>query len=346
VDKQQQTSARAISWLLWIACSYLVVVTVLWSLMTYVGEQWWLTTVLLFAPRWVVALPLLVLVPFAVWRDRRALIPLVLTGIVVVVLFMGFNIPLNKHSGVDKGKVKTLRIFSYNILGGMVNAEEFSAFLQQSAVDIVALQECPEEFKLPLPRGWYSAKKRGLAIMSRYPIRSVTPVEVLQPQDQWPGTYLLQTVIQVPGGDVAFCSLHLPSPRFGLQAVLDKTTLLRPSRKGLLEKELFGRQFVAVKLHNYIKDLKLPVIIAGDFNTTVDSSLYRQFWSGYNNAFSATGWGYGWTQRLSVRGLPLRVRIDHILTGTGLTPLSSAIGPDLGSDHLPLIADIGRVADR
>lgn len=341
MDEQQQTSARTISWLLWIACCYLIVVTSLWWLMTYVGEQWWLTTVLLFAPRWMVALPLLVLVPLAVWRDWRALIPLGVAGIVVVVLFMGFNIPLNKHSGVDTGKATTLRVMSYNILGGMVNAEEFSVFLQQSAVDIVALQECPEEFKLPLPRGWHSAKRRGLAIMSRYPIRSVIPVEVLQPQDQWPGTYLLQAVIQVPETDVAFCSLHLPSPRFGLQAVLDKTTLVRPSRKGLLEKQLLGRQFVAEKLHNYIKDLKLPVIIAGDFNTTVDSSLYRQFWSGYNNVFSATGWGFGWTQRAAVRGLPVRARIDHILTNDRLRPLMGEIGPDLGSDHLPLIADIG-----
>jgi endonuclease/exonuclease/phosphatase (EEP) superfamily protein YafD len=68
--------------------------------------------------------------------------------------------------------------------------------------------------------------------------------------------------------------------------------------------------------------------------------LFRTVWGGYRNAFSETGFGYGWTQRVSVRGLPIGIRIDHVLTRNGLKPLLCEVGPDMGSDHLPLIADV------
>lgn len=331
-------------WLLLTACCYLLLVVALYFFMSYAGDRWWPATILLFSPRWLFALPLVLLLPFVLWLDRRALIPLALAGLVVVIPLMGFNLPFGKPGSTRYDHV--IRVLTYNIHEGDFNAERFSVLLKDSAVDLVALQECPEELQIPLPRGWQSVKKRGLAVLSRYPIRSVTPVEVLQPKEQWPGTYLLQTVIQAPGGDVAFCSLHLPSPRFGLQAVLDKATLVRPSRRKLLEQQTVARYFVAKELKKSVDGLKLPVIVVGDFNTPVESALIKQFWGNYKNAFSETAWGYGATQRVSVRGFHFSSRIDHVLTGSGLKPLLCVVGPDLGSDHLPLIADIGWVTGR
>jgi endonuclease/exonuclease/phosphatase (EEP) superfamily protein YafD len=85
----------------------------------------------------------------------------------------------------------------------------------------------------------------------------------------------------------------------------------------------------------------LPVIVAGDFNMPADSTIYREVWGRYLNAFSEKGTGYGRTVFESMRGIKVGVRIDHILAGNGLGIRVCETGPDVGSDHLPLIADIG-----
>ncbi|MBT1070883.1 endonuclease/exonuclease/phosphatase family protein [Pelotalea chapellei] len=84
-----------------------------------------------------------------------------------------------------------------------------------------------------------------------------------------------------------------------------------------------------------------PIVVAGDFNTPVESVIYRTVWGDLANAFDKVGRGYGITQRVSVKGFSFGARIDHVLAGKGLVPKVCEVGPDIGSDHLPVIADIG-----
>ena len=39
----------------------------------------------------------------------------------------------------------------------------------------------------------------------------------------------------------------------------------------------------------------------------------------------------------------IRLRIDHVLYGTGLRAVRAVVGSDAGSDHLPLIVDLVRL---
>jgi endonuclease/exonuclease/phosphatase (EEP) superfamily protein YafD len=258
--------------------------------------------------------------------------------LVVFVPLMGLQLHRHKPAELPQGQV--LRVLTYNVYGGRFNNQQFTQLLQDSVVDLVALQECPEELPLTLPVGWYEVRKRGLALFSRYPLHLVTLVQVKQPHEQWPGSHLLHAEVRTPAGPIALCSIHLPSPRFGLQAVLDKYTLLRPSRKQLLEQQTRARRFAATEVQKYLKGISQPLLVVGDFNTPPESILFKEVWGGYHNAFSETGLGYGWTQRVSVRGLPYGARIDHVLSKNGLQPLLCEVGPDMGSDHLPLIADV------
>ena len=50
-----------------------------------------------------------------------------------------------------------------------------------------------------------------------------------------------------------------------------------------------------------------------------------------------------YAQRTRIKGLPIGIRIDHLLTGPGLVPKVCEVGPDIGSDHLPVIADLAVV---
>ena len=82
------------------------------------------------------------------------------------------------------------------------------------------------------------------------------------------------------------------------------------------------------------------MILAGDFNMPVDSTIYRDVWNRYANAFSTSGFGFGHTKHTDVRGWRFGIRIDHILTGPGWWPKRCRVGPDIGSDHLPLLVDL------
>ena len=52
--------ALAVPWCVWF---YVVAVFVVWLLLLFGGDRWWFPTLILFGPRWLSALPLLVLAP-------------------------------------------------------------------------------------------------------------------------------------------------------------------------------------------------------------------------------------------------------------------------------------------
>ena len=85
-------------------------------------------------------------------------------------------------------------------------------------------------------------------------------------------------------------------------------------------------------------DAMLPVIVAGDFNQPVESTIYSRNWSRFTNAFDETGTGLGYTK---IEGKLLRIRIDHVLVnGAALRPVRAHVGENWGSDHRPVIVDV------
>jgi vancomycin resistance protein VanJ len=76
--------------------------------------------------------------------------------------------------------------------------------------------------------------------------------------------------------------------------------------------------------------------VMGDFNTPPESRIFPQVWGGYTDAFSAAGWGWGYT----FIGARTTVRIDHILAGRGWRVTDCRVGPNVGSPHRPVIAGL------
>jgi len=327
----------------WAAYSYTVIVLSALMFMYVGGDRWCLATVLLFGPRWLLSLPLFLLIPMAAFRDRQLFIPLIISAFIIFGPFMHFNLPLSKITGSIYPGAPKLRVLTCNLGGAKYDTSHLVSVISSMSVDIVALQECPEEFNLSLPVGWHMITERGLAVVSRFPLSKVNIVQVMRPRGKEPSPSLLHVKVRTPNGDVNFCSLQLPTPRFGLMKILDRHTVLRLSRNELCNEGTAFRRRAAQEVRRYIDTLSLPVIIAGDFNTPVESNIYRSVWNDFTNAFSKVGFGYGWSQRVSVRGFFYSTRIDHILTGKRLTPLFSEVGPDIGSDHHPVIADLAMV---
>lgn len=326
------------------AWGYLLLVLVVWQVMLRTGDVWWPGTLLLFSPRWLFAVPALLLIPYALIRRRLLLVPLFCTLLVVFIPLMGFTWTASTGAVAHLGK--PLRVVTCNVHTGEFDQLKLALLIRETAADIVTLQECPTDLVLSVPPGWSIAQSKGFAVLSRFPLNGLAFVTMSPPGEKWQKPMLLQTTVATPDGVIAVCSLHLPTPRFGLQDIFDRKTLIRPARKGRLVRDTAYRRQAAEKLREYVAQLDLPVIVAGDFNTPADSRLFKQVWGGYHNAFSETGRGYGYTQRVRFSGLRYSSRIDHVLTGRQLRPLTSAVGPDVSSDHLPVIADIGWVTGR
>lgn len=315
---------------------YAVLVAAACGIMYGWGDRWWPATLLLFGPRWVAAVPLVILVPLALWFNRRLLIPLILVTALVFGPLMGLCLPGRSE---PSAMGKTVRVITCNVQGGEFRKPELAELVRDTRADIVALQECPREVESLLPPGWHMVREGALALVSRYPLAFNAKLQSLHPPHKWPRDCLLTATATTPYGEIAVCTVHLPSPRYGLQHVLDRHTGISLARTDLLIRETLHRAETARKVRGAIP-AGAAVMVLGDFNMPQESSLYRETWSAYDNAFDKVGSGYGHTERARVGGIPIAVRIDHVLVGPGLIPLVCEVGPDVGSDHLPVIADI------
>ncbi|MFH1919637.1 MAG: endonuclease/exonuclease/phosphatase family protein [Planctomycetota bacterium] len=326
----------AVGCLVWLYVAGLVGV---WLLIRYGGDRWWFATLMLFGPRWVYTLPLFVLVPAALFLRRRLLLPLALGAAILLWPIMGLCLPWRSLSGPSE---PSLRVLTLNLHVDAVDPHEVLALIEQIKPDMVALQECDTRGQVEWPDGWHSVRKGELAIGSPYPLRDEQIGRRNHPPSRWLPINALAAVVETPQGDVTLVSVHLRTPRRGLEPVLSRRTLIDPSQSQVLTDEIGFRRSEAEDLRKWIDTLPGPVVIAGDLNMPTDSTIYRQCWSDRNNAFTISGWGLGHTKQSAVPGCEFGVRIDHILTGPEWLASRCWVAADVGSDHLPLVADLCR----
>ena len=115
-----------------------------------------------------------------------------------------------------------------------------------------------------------------------------------------------------------------------------------------------NQTFVAVS--DYVKSQSDPVILAGDFNVSMWSPYYRQLarQTGLKNSREGFGLLPTWPSSLSYIKIPqlnaltrlVQIPIDHCLASPALKVVGMHTGPDLGSDHLPIVVEfqIGNTA--
>lgn len=80
-------------------------------------------------------------------------------------------------------------------------------------------------------------------------------------------------------------------------------------------------------------------VVVGDFNATSWSPIFADFVTATGLCDSRRGWGVqpSWPASLP---LPLRIPIDHCLISPELQIAGRRIGPDVGSDHLPVLVEL------
>lgn len=318
-----------------VAWAYLVGMTAACALLWLAGDRWWPATLLTFGPRWVALAPLPILVPLALVVCRRGLIPLAVGGILAAGPFMGFCIPWRTWLDSAADDSSRLRIMSYNCGEGGGNPGFIADFVSRVRPDVIVLPEgrvpagrggAPAD----LPPGWHLNRVGGVFIASRFPILR-TEAGRTEQFETWRHPAVL-CELETPWGVVAVTGVHLATPRSGLEEVAHMSQDASAEMDRLTE----GRRLESEMASRLAAEVDGPSIVAGDFNMTVDSTIFRDYWANWQDAFSTAGFGFGYTKFTRVIG----VRIDHVLASRHWQVLSVWVGPDLGGDHRPVICDL------
>jgi|MDTC01.2.fsa_nt_gb endonuclease/exonuclease/phosphatase (EEP) superfamily protein YafD len=214
------------------------------------------------------------------------------------------------------------RLMSYNIKAGNIRYTDVADYIAGSNVDFVLLLETDKpwsdemdfELRDHFPHRFTEPKSnwQGITFYSKHPWKTAPRlIEGLS-------SPTLTVELELANGVVRLVGVHPVPP---IRPALSK------SRNDLL----------SMVARNVSKN-KYPTIVAGDFNATPWSPHFRDFASVADLSDSARGRGLQntWNRYpIFVTGLP----IDHVLTSTGITVLTRKIGPQIGSDHRPVVVD-------
>jgi endonuclease/exonuclease/phosphatase (EEP) superfamily protein YafD len=189
----------------------------------------------------------------------------------------------------------------------LLATEELTASAQEGLLAAGLAGHLPYRYTAPLPDGG-----GGIGIWSRYPLREPRNLPHFQ-------LGVLTAELATPGRDVTVVAAHLVPP------------WPYPSHIWRTEIDALGRV-----LHS----LPGPVVVAGDFNATVDHAQFRGLLThGYADAAGQAGAGYLPTYPTDRWFGPL-IGIDHVLVRGGVTAASVRSLGIRGSDHRALLADL------
>jgi endonuclease/exonuclease/phosphatase (EEP) superfamily protein YafD len=313
--------------------AYGALVVALWALMFWDGDRGVLATLVLFGPRWICSLPLPFLAAAALTWERRLLWPLAATAVVIVGPIMGLRVHLPAR-GPARGD---LRVLTCNVDENNFQPTALAALIDLEQFDVVALQEVSSATRFIWPPGWHVLAHNEFILASRFPIverdhigRVTKPIELAA----------ICYSLKMPDREIHVCNLHLESPRQGLEAVLNATTGIDVSEIPRLSAVLKLRAAESEKISRWIAEFSGARIVMGDFNTPLESTIFRRDWSTFVDAFAATGRGFGFTKISQKHGWSYGARIDHVLTAAPLRCVRCWVARDIGSDHLPLAADL------
>jgi endonuclease/exonuclease/phosphatase (EEP) superfamily protein YafD len=312
---------------------YAGILLALWIAANWPGADVWPLHLFFFGPRWVLSIPLLLLVGLSIWQ--RLWWPAAALGLSSIAFcgIWGFNVPWRNLffvPAVDTSQ-PTLHVLTCNVQRGDLKIPDLAQLVREERPDVVLLQEC----NLADPRtvlgeeGWHIESSNEFCLASRHPILDFQ--ELHRPDKNY-RIIAVRGRLSWMGAEIPIVGVHLMTPRRGLEPIIESG----PGGMARFRDIARVQRFESQLLSQWIQDFPPSIILAGDFNLTAEHPLYNRDWSAYNDAFACTGWGLG--QTMFTRNIGLR--IDHVLCGASWQPRSCRVGPDVGSAHRPLIAEL------
>ena len=316
----------------------------------FVGEAWWATTVALYLPRVLFALPLpLVALALALSIGPRRRLwwlapPLALLLFPLMDLQLGPGVLVKSAQAARPG----LRVLSYNIQSAD-HARLVARTVRAAAADLVLLQEWDYRaipYLADVP-GYHFHSDGQFAVLSRFPISAIeVPPPVPIGDDETRPAEFIRYRVESPLGSLTVFNVHPISPRDSL-VKLGGPQVLAQLRHGklaanpdaaiaALKRNARMRWRQAEAIAQAANAVSGPVIIAGDTNPPSLSRIYAQTLAGFRDGFVAAGRGFGYTYPTEHPWM----RIDRILASAPLTFQRFDVLSGPGSDHLPIAAEL------
>ena len=309
---------------------YVLFTVALWIGLRVAGDRWWPATLVLFGPRWVFVLPYLFLLPAAGLLRLRCSWGLVFGIGITFFSLMGLCVPWRAllpggHAG------PRVRVLTCNTHGEELDTAAFARLIASEQPDVVALQgwSAIQRSVLFGEGHWYILLDGELCLASRSPVRKRE--ELIAPRTS-PRESAIYYDVDFPFGTVPIIDLHLASPHVSFLALLTQS----PQGPVQVQANSANRMEQSRRIGQRAEALGPSVLMLGDFNTPPDSPVFDEGWSAFTDAFTAAGFGFGYTYFEGGTA----ARIDHIMAGPAWRCRRSWVGPKVGSPHRPLLADI------
>lgn len=326
-------------WLRRLAYASLGILVVLYLITCQLGDRVWWALPFLYGPRWFLSMPLLGVLPWLVVQPRRGAIPAGIAGVLVVFGLLEVQVGLGRLTVGTGIPFRVLELNAGSGSGGPPAVEAIVAEFRRQSPDLIVIAECgngPLRDTLSVLSDYeFRSSETGLCMLSR---GRVLDWDARNPKDIWEeggAGAIVRAVVESPAGPLRIGLVHLETPRDALAEFADLSTIPTLGdicRANMRQRDKESRLAVAWILTGP----ELPTIVAGDFNLPAESAIFRRYWSGFRDAFARAGLGSGHSKMTRWWGS----RIDHILTGSDVGTRRSFIGRDVGSDHLPVIADL------
>jgi len=258
----------------------------------------------------------LLLAVLLAWRRRAVAAVLAL----VVAIWHAFPaVPASDAAAAADCAGPAFTVATVNVQFSNTRREAFRAWLATQPADFLVIQEVTPAWAAELEAQTVYPHRHvltrddpyGLAVLSRWPLESVTLVDLAGD-----GLPSLAGVVDTGGQRIRFLGLHTHWP-------------LTPALAAARDEALQGAAQLA-------STAELPVVVLGDLNLTPDSPAFDRLieQAGLRDVM----WGRGWRPTWLASVWPLALRIDHVLVSSGLCVEHAEVGPALGSDHRPVLA--------
>lgn len=244
-------------------------------------------------------------------------------------------------------RVATLNCYGFNLRGDVAaTARDVARIAERERVDILCLQEFGESPDFPADSTAALLARSGLAywvregesaVASRYPIAERQ--HFLFPGSENGG---LRADIRIGQHTLRIYSVHLQTS--GLHRLRREHLAAHGGRPplseavGVLTRNGALRAGQADWLRAQIDRSPYPVVVAGDFNETPASYVYRQLQQGLVDGFREAGSGYAGT----FEQLGVSLRIDFILYDRAMEATSYRTLRDRVSDHRMVVTALRR----
>jgi len=212
-----------------------------------------------------------------------------------------------------------LVVVTANVEFGNADRERFLSWLALHPADIVVVQEVTAQWakvlaaqrEYPYQRVVTREDPYGIAILSRWPFESLASADLAGD-----GVLSFEGIARVRGETIHVLGLHTRWP-------------VTPALLRARDRALLG---AAVR----VRAQPMTTVLAGDLNLAPDAPAYARLLadSGLRDVFAGRGWYPTWMAGF----WPLALRIDYALVSPQLCVEHAEVGPEIGSDHRPVIA--------